>query len=103
MSSSIDYILEYTNESITQSGLPKISPQEFQRFIGTVLLSSTFSVSTDLSWSLMEALTNNSIMPRDWFNAILLFYESTLSYSKSPTSSFTYVAQYRLLRQQRLP
>ena len=71
MSSSIDYILEYTNESITQSGLPKVSPQEFRRFMGTVLLSSTFSVSNDLSWSLMEALTNNSVMPRDRFNAIL--------------------------------
>jgi hypothetical protein len=71
LSSSIDYILEYTNESIVESGLPKVSPQEFRRFIGTVLLSSTFSVSTDLSWSLMEALTNNIIMPRDRFNAIL--------------------------------
>jgi hypothetical protein len=71
MSASFDYLLEYTNESLTHNGLRKLSTPEFRRFLGTLLLSSTFNVSTDLTWSLLESLTNKNIMSRERFNVVL--------------------------------
>ena len=71
MSSSFDFMLEYTNESMTQKGIMKATQAEFRRFIGTLLLSTTFNLSTDYSWSLMEQISNNKVMMKDRFNEIL--------------------------------
>ncbi len=70
-SGAIECILEYTNESMNLNGHTPVSPLEFKRFIGTLLLSSTFTLSMDQSFSLMETLTGGCNIKVDRFRQIL--------------------------------
>jgi len=67
----LDNILEYTNESVNLSSCPNISKNEFRRFLGTLLLSSTFNLSMDHSFDLMEKLTGCANVKLDRFREIL--------------------------------
>jgi hypothetical protein len=71
LSSGLEYIIEYLNESLTRMGLNKTSTHEFRRFIGMLLLLSLFNLSTEQSWDLMEKITNNKVMSNEWFNEIM--------------------------------
>ncbi len=71
LSSGLEYIIEYLNESLTRMGLNKTSTHEFRRFIGTLLLLSSFNLSTEQSWDLMEKITNNKVMINERFNEIM--------------------------------
>ncbi len=66
-------------------------------------LLSSFCCETSAGEFFFFCVSLVSFLVLFWMCSFILFYESTLSYSISPTSSFTYVAQYRLLRQQCLP
>jgi hypothetical protein len=52
-------------------GLNKTSTHEFRRFIGMLLLLSSFNLSTEQSWDLMEKITNNKVMSNERFNEIM--------------------------------
>jgi hypothetical protein len=71
LSSGLEYIIEYLNESLTRMGLNKTSMHEFRRFIGTLLLLGSFNLSTEQSWDLMEKITNNKVMSNERFNEIM--------------------------------
>jgi hypothetical protein len=71
LSSGLEYIIEYLNESLTRMGLNKTSMHEFRWFIGTLLLLSSFNLSTEQSWDLMEKITNNKVIINERFNEII--------------------------------
>jgi len=71
ISSGFDSLLEYTNESLNEKWLIPFSYGEFQKFIGTLLLSSVFNTSTEQSWNLMGSLTLNKHMSREHFVQVL--------------------------------
>jgi len=53
LSSGLDYIMEYLNESLARKGHNRTSTYEFRCFL--VLLSS-FNLSSDLNWNLIRKL-----------------------------------------------
>jgi hypothetical protein len=71
LSSGLEYIIEYLNESLTRMGLNKTSTHEFRQFIGTLLLLRLFNLSTEQSWDLIEKITNNKVMSNERFNEII--------------------------------
>ena len=52
-------------------GLNKASTHEFCWFLGMLLLLSSFSLSTQQSWDLMEKITSNKVMSNERFNEII--------------------------------
>jgi hypothetical protein len=71
ISPALEDILEYTNESINVTSCTPVSPSEFRRFLGTLLLSATFTLSMDHTFVLMETLTAGSNCKLDRFREIL--------------------------------
>jgi hypothetical protein len=71
VSSGLVKVLEYTNESMIQQGFSSVSPSEFRRFLGTLLLSTTFTLTIDHMFSLMDQLTSGAAMNKDRFREIL--------------------------------
>ncbi len=67
----IDKVLEYTVESMNRSGVPPLCPTEFNRFIGTALFSSCFTLALDDSFELMNSLSNGRVMKHERFKGIL--------------------------------
>jgi hypothetical protein len=65
----LDNILD--NESMNLSSCPNVCTNEFHQFLGTLLLSSTFNLSMDHSFDLMEKLTGCSNVKLDHFREIL--------------------------------
>ena len=71
LSSRLDYLLEYLNESLARKGYNQTSTYEFRCFLGTFLLLSSFNLSTDLNWNLMQKMTSDKAMARDHFNELI--------------------------------
>ncbi len=51
LSSGLDYIKEYLNESLSKKGFSKTSMYEFHHLLGTFYLLSSFNLSTELNWN----------------------------------------------------
>jgi hypothetical protein len=71
ISLALEDILEYANESINVTSCTPVSPAEFRRFLGTLPLSVTFTLSMDQMVVLMETLTAGSNCKLDRFREIL--------------------------------
>ncbi len=91
LSSGLEYIIKYLNESLTRMGLNKTSTHEFRRFLGMLLLLSLFNLSTQQSWDLMEKITNNKVMSNERFNEIiknLCGFEVNMRHGGGPSSTW---------------
>jgi len=62
LSSGLEYIIEYLTESLTRMGFNKTSTHELHRFRGTLMLLSSFNLSTEQTWELMEKINNNKVI-----------------------------------------
>ncbi len=71
LSSGLDYVMEYLNESLARKGLNKTITYEFRHFLGPFLLLSSFNLSTELNWNLMQKMTDDKAMCKERFNEIL--------------------------------
>jgi hypothetical protein len=54
LSSGLDHVMDYLNESLARKGLNKTTTYEFRRFLGSFLLLSSFNLSAELNWNLMQ-------------------------------------------------
>jgi hypothetical protein len=70
-SSALESVCEYSNESLNLNGRTPMSPSEFRRFIGTLLLTGAFNLSMDHTFSIMETITGGSNVKIDRFREIL--------------------------------
>ncbi len=71
ISPALEDIIEYTNESINVTNYTPFSPSEFRRFLGTLLLSATFTLSMDQTFVLMDTVAAGSNFKLDRFREIL--------------------------------
>jgi hypothetical protein len=91
LSSGLEYIIKYLNESLTRMGLNKTSTHEFHWFLGILLLLCSFNLSTQQSWDLMKKITNNKVISNEWFNEIiknLRGYEVNMHHGGGPSSTW---------------
>jgi hypothetical protein len=96
---SIDKVLEYTVESMNRSGVPPLSPTEFNRFIGTALFSSCFTLALDDSFELMNSLSNGGAMKHGRLKEILCHLKGfDGGNEKNPSLSHSWDDQHNLLR-----
>jgi hypothetical protein len=95
----IDKILEYTVESMNRSGVPPLCPTEFNRFIGTSLCSSCFTLALDDSFELMNSLSNGGVMKHKRFKEILHHLKGVdCGNENNPAFSHSWDDQRNLLR-----
>jgi len=95
----IDKVLEYTVESMNRSGVPPLCPTEFNRFIGTALFSSCFTLALDDSFELMNSLSNGGVMKHERFKEILHHLKGfDCGNEKNPALSHSWDDQRNLLR-----
>jgi len=91
LSSGLECIIEYLNESLTRMGLSKTSTQEFCRFLGTLMLLSSFNLSTEQTWELMEKITSYKVTSNEWFNEViknLRGFEVNMHHGGGPSSTW---------------
>jgi hypothetical protein len=63
LSSGLDYVMEYLNESLAKERIK----QNFHIivFLGSFLLLSSFNLSTELNWNLMQKMTDEKVMCKE--------------------------------------
>jgi hypothetical protein len=91
LSSELEYIIKYLNEFLTRLGLSKTSMHEFCQLLGMLLLLSSFNLSTQQSWDLMEKNTNNKVKSNEQFNEInknLRGFEVNMRHGGGPSSTW---------------
>jgi hypothetical protein len=71
LTTAMDAIIEYTNESLASKGLLSMSYGEFHQFLVTLLLSSSFNTSASTSLKIMEACTRKKNTTRERFIQVL--------------------------------
>jgi len=87
----LEHIIEYLNESLSKKGFNKTSTHDFCRFLGTFMLLSSFNLSTESSWDLMEKITSNKVMSNECFNEIiknLCGFEVGMCFADVPSSGW---------------
>ncbi len=84
---AMECVLEYSNESLNLNARTPMSPSEFCLFIGTLLLTATFNLSMNHTFSIMETITGGSNLKVDRFREILHNLRGYDCSSRSTTTS----------------
>jgi len=71
MGPAFEHLMGLTEESLNNAGLAPLSANEFQPFMGTLFLTSSFNLCEDDMFALMDRLTDGASMSLECFREIL--------------------------------